>query len=65
MKALQNFVSQFGLGISKEQLVRKAYFHMVANGYDACILNEKYIIIDGEEYQLIKSRKNGWTVKAF
>ena len=66
MKALQNFVDQFGLGISKEKLVNKAYYAMEALGYNVCILNEKYLVINGINYQFIKSRKEArWIVKAF
>ena len=66
MTALQNFVDQFGFGISKEKLIEKAYFQLTADGHDCVILNTKYIIVDGEELQLIKSRKEDrWIVKEF
>lgn len=66
MTALQNFVNNFGLGISKENLIKKAYGQLTADGHDCCILNGKYIIIDGKEYQLIKSRKEDrWIAKEF
>lgn len=66
MTTLQNFVNNFGLGISKEKLVEKAYRQLTVDGHDCCILNEKYLIIDGKEYQLIKSKKeNRWIAKEF
>ena len=66
MTALQNFVDGIGLGISKEKLVHYAYRFMVADGHDCCVLNEKYIIVDGKDYQFIKSKKQGrWIVKGF
>lgn len=66
MTALQNFVNNFGLGISKEKLVEKAYRQLSVDGHDCCILNGKYLIIDGKEYQLIKSKKeNRWIAKEF
>jgi len=64
MSELQGFVEQFGFGISKEKLIVKAYRFMEANGHDSYILNDRYIGVDGEEYQLIKSRKEDrWIVK--
>ena len=66
MATLQNFVNNFGLGISKEQLISKAYRQLTTDGHDCCIINDRYIRIDGKEYQLIKSHKEDrWIVKAF
>lgn len=61
---LQGFVDNFGLGISKEKLASKAYFYMENNGHECFTINEKYISIDGEEFQFIKSRATDkWIVK--
>lgn len=61
---LQGFVNNFGLGISKEKLAGKAYFYMESNGHECFTINGKYISIDGEEFQFIKSRtSDGWIVK--
>lgn len=66
MQALQNFVDGYGLGISKNELVERAYRKFDAEGHQCYIINEKYIGIDGKEYQIIKSRKqNRWIVKEF
>ncbi len=66
MTELQNFVNNFGFGISVENLVHRAYRHMDGLGYDTCVLNERYTIVDGQSYQFIKSRKaNAWVVRAF
>lgn len=66
MLALQNFVNNFGFGISKENLITKAYRQLSADGHDCYIINGKYISVDGEEFQLIKSRKEDrWIVKEF
>lgn len=66
MKELQNFVGNFGLGISKEKLASKAYGEMERAGHDVCILNGRYLIVDGVNYQFIKSQKAGsWIVKSF
>lgn len=62
---IQGFVDYYGLGISKEKLAEKTYRYMDGNGHDCYVLNGKYIGVDGEEFQFIKSRKEGrWIVKA-
>lgn len=66
MFELQNFVNQFGFGISKNELCEKACSAMTAQGFDACVLNEKYLEVNGVNYQFTKNRKtNSWVVKAF
>ena len=63
---LQGFVDQFGLGISKEKLVGRAYNYLRSKGLWAYVINEKYIGVDEEEFQFIKSRKqNRWIVEQF
>ena len=63
---LQDKVDYYGLRISKEELVRKMSRAMEMNGHECSILNNKYLIVDGEEFQFIKSVKNGkWIVKRF
>lgn len=64
MKALQNFVDQFGTGISVKKLCEKAYWQMEAEGHDVCLLNERYIIVDGVGYRFSKCKGN-WIVKEF
>lgn len=65
MQALQVFVDGYGLGISKEKLVIKAYYSLSAK-HDCYTINGRYISIDGKEFQLIKSRKQDrWIVKEF
>lgn len=66
MEALQKFVDQFGLGISKKELATRAYRTMRAQGRDVCIINEKYVEMDGVDYQFIKSKaQHRWIVKSF
>ena len=65
MKEFQSFVDDFGIGISKRELMKKAYTWLTSRGHDCYILNEIYLGVDGEEYQVIKSRKMGrWIVKS-
>ena len=64
MLELQNFVSKYGMGIRVEELVVKAYRRLVIDGHDCFILNERYINVDGHNYQLIRKNRQ-WTVKEF
>ena len=64
MKELQNYVDGFGFGISVKDLAIKAYWHMESNGHKVCIINDRYLEVDGTEYMFSKSKKQGhWVVK--
>lgn len=66
MTELQNFVDGFGFGISVEKLADKAYRQMELLGHNVCIVNDRYLEVDGTTYLFSKSRKHGrWIVKAF
>ena len=66
MTELQNFVDGFGFGISVEKLADKACRQMELLGHDVCIVNDRYLEVDGTTYLFSKSRKHGrWIVKAF
>lgn len=63
---LQKFVNGYGLGISKEKLIGIMYHAFSVETKDTYIINDRYLHIDGIEYQLIKSKKeNRWLVKEF
>lgn len=64
MERLQQIINGFGFGIVKEKLIEKAYRVLEAEGHEVYILNDKYIGVDGYEYQVIKSIKEGrWVAK--
>ena len=66
MKELQTYIEGFGFGISVKELVSKAYRHLRSLGHDTCIVNDRYIEVDGRTYYLSKSRKhNRWIAKEF
>ena len=66
MTELQDFTGRYELGISAKELADKAYNHMAAKGHRVCIVNERYLEVDGTTYLFRKSRKNGrWEVKTF
>lgn len=63
---IEEIIRKYGFGMSIEQLASRVYFDLVALGYKPCIVNDRYIEVDNENYQLIKSRSKGhWTVKTF
>ena len=64
MDKLQKYVNLYGLGISKERLIDKAYWQFELSGHNCCVVNDRYLKIDGNEFQLIKSKSQGrWVVK--
>lgn len=66
MKELQNYLDGFGFGISVQKLVVQAYRHMADLGYDTCIVNDRYLEVEGRTYLFSKSRKAGrWIAKEF
>lgn len=59
-------VAQFGIGMTAAELASKMYWQMKAEGHKVCIINDRYLECDGQNYQFIKSRANGcWKVKTF
>ena len=66
MTELQNYIDGYGFGISVKELAHKTYRHMASNGHKVCIVNDRYLDVDGTTYLFSKSRKNGrWIAKAF
>lgn len=66
MKDLQNFIEGYGFGISVKDLADKAYRHMALKGHQVCMVNERYLEVDGITYLFSKSKKQGrWIAKAF
>lgn len=66
MTELQNFIENYGFRISVKELADKAYRHMALKGHKVCMVNERYLEVDGTTYLFSKSRKHGrWIAKAF
>lgn len=66
MTELQRFVDGYGFGISVKDLAHKAYRYMEGEGHKVCIINDRYLEVDGTAYYFSKSRKHGgWIVKEF
>lgn len=61
---IQNYLSGFGTGISKEKLVSKVYWFLNSHGINSCILNDKYLEIENHTFEFIKKRStDSWLVK--
>ena len=64
MDMIQNFVDQWGIGMSVEKLADKVYWFAAAQGCDAHAINTRYVSVNGESFRFIKSKKQGrWIVK--
>lgn len=60
---LQEMVAGYGFGLKVEDLVRRMYWSLVAEGLRPCIVNDRYIEVEGVYYQFKKTRSKGhWTV---
>lgn len=68
---LKNYVAGYGTGISVEKFVKKIYQYLMFMAdpemrEKIAILNDRYLIVDGVNYQFIKKRSVGkWEVKTF
>lgn len=63
---LQEVVAGYGFGLTVENLVRQIYWSLVAEGLRPCIVNARYIEVEGITYQFKKTRSKGhWTVVEF
>ena len=69
MTELQNYIDGYGFGISVKDLCSKAYWQMKADGHKVCIVNDRYLELDGKTYFFSKSRKvvanydRGWDIE--
>ena len=61
---LQDFLNTFGFGISVQELAQRAYRKMDSQRHKACIVNSRYLEVDGTTFLLSKSKKQGgWIAK--
>ena len=66
MRELQEYINGYGFGISVKELAHRAYRHLESLGHKVCIVNDRYLEVDGTTYLFSKSRKHGgWIAKAF
>lgn len=66
IEKMQDFVNGYGIGMTKQDLVSELYWYLKEQGHEVCVLNDKYLIVDGTDYQFIKSNKTrSWIVKTW
>ena len=59
---IQNIVNKYGFGISTKDIASEVYWALEAQGFDPCIVNDRYIEVNGITYQLRKTKAKGhWT----
>ena len=64
-EAIQKFIDQYGFRISVKDLADMTYTELRMDGFEnVCIVNDRYIEVDGVTYYFSKSKKyNGWIAK--
>lgn len=66
LEKLQALVMGYGFGLSARDIASEVYWALEGQGFDPCIVNDRYIEIDGVTYQFRKTRSKGhWTVVSF
>ena len=63
LNKLQDIVNKYGFGLSVRDMASIVYSELCAEGFEPCIVNDRYIEVDGVAYQFRKTRSKGhWTV---
>lgn len=63
-ETIQNFIDQYGFRISVKDLADMTYTELAMAGFKPCIINDRFIEVDGTIYLFSKSRKhNRWIAK--
>ena len=66
LNKLQDMINKYGFGLSVRDLASDIYWELKAEGLHPCIVNDRYIEIEGVTYQFRKTRTKGhWTVASF
>ena len=61
---IQGLVDQYGIGMSKKELLKKVERYMLNDGHEVSTINDIWMIIDGQRFTFTKSRKEyRWIVK--
>lgn len=64
IKELEYHANQHPLRRKVEEVISKCCWHLLGHGIQTTILNERYLIHEGKNYQLIRNRKdNKWIAK--
>lgn len=61
---IKGFVANYGTGVSTEKMVSMIYRFLTGQVKNVHIVNDKYISVNGREFQLIRRKSKGmWEVK--
>ena len=65
-KVIEHIMRNYGFGMSVKEAVNIVYRDLRANGYEVCIVNDRYIEVEDQSFQLLKTRSKGhWTARQF
>ena len=65
-KMIEAIMYNYGFGMSVEEAASCVYRELHRYGYDVCIVNDRYVKVEGQSFQLRKTRSKGhWTAKEF
>lgn len=63
---IENIIRNFGFGMSTEELASHVYVELSSLGYAPCLVNDRYVEVEGQAFQLRKTRSKGhWTAREF
>ena len=64
LSKIQSIINKYGFAVSTKSIASEVYWELKALGFSPCIVNDRYIEVDGVMYQLLKTRAKGhWTAK--
>lgn len=64
LKVIESIANKYNAGMKKEELIRRVYHDLVNSGIKAAILNNRYLIVDGQNYQ-IRKKAGQFSVSTF
>ena len=65
-KMIEAIMYNYGFGMNVEEAATRVYCELHRYGYDVCIVNGRYVEVEGQSFQLRKTRSKGhWTVREF
>ena len=62
LEKIQGIINGYGFGITVQDLASELYWQLESEGFEPCIVNDRYLDVDGVTYQIRKTRSKGhWT----
>lgn len=63
---VEKAAAEIGTGWSLRDCIDKLYWELEARGFKTCLLNERYLIVNGNEFQFIRKHSLGhYVAKCF